>query len=285
MVQTSRRRLRVYDADHKMPPLRPYLVDTFTHLRFAHEKAKLDLRASHKNTWFGRIWNILNPLLLALVYWLLVVVIFGSGGSIFDLAGLRVLAQIVAGLFLFSLPSAALSLGARSIIGGGSFVLNTRLPRMILPIAAVDSALLTLWPSLAVYLLFHAAAEFPFSIQMLWVLPIVTVLTIISIGLSMIAATLTVFFRDIASFLPYLLRIWMYLTPVIFTYDRIPDSLQWGIYLNPIGCIFSIWQQVLFEARFPDTHFLIISLFWTFFTPIVGILLFLRKEREFAVRI
>jgi teichoic acid transport system permease protein len=285
LEQTPNRRLRVYDADHKLPPLRPYLLDTFTHLRFAHEKAKLDLRASHKDTWFGRIWNVLNPLLLALIYWLLIVVIFGSGGSIFDLAALRVLAQIVAGLFLFSLPSAALSLGARSIIGGGSFILNTRLPRMILPIAAVDSALLTLWPSLAVYLLFHTAAEFPFSLQMLWVFPIVAMLTIISIGLSMITATLTVFFRDVASFLPYILRIWMYLTPVIFTYDRIPKSLQWGIYLNPFGGIFSIWQQVLFEARTPDTRFLATALLWTFLTPVVGILFFLRREREFAVRI
>ena len=94
-------KVRVYDADSSFPHIGAYLRETFSHLSFAIAKAKLDLRAINRNTWLGQLWNILNPLLLSLVYWLLVVVILGSGGSIFSLEGIKTLTQIVAGLFLF----------------------------------------------------------------------------------------------------------------------------------------------------------------------------------------
>ena len=71
------------------PSIGAYLQETVGHLSFAIAKAKLDLRAVNRNTWLGQLWNILNPLLLSLVYWLLVVVILGGGGSIFSLEGSR----------------------------------------------------------------------------------------------------------------------------------------------------------------------------------------------------
>ena len=131
---------RVYDAQQRMPPVRPYLRETLSHLQFAYEKARLDLKAAHKDTWFGRLWNIMNPLLLGVVYWLLVIVIFGRGGD--PASQMDVLAQILGGLFLFALPGGALSLGAKSVVGGGTFVLNTRIPRLILPIGSLITAFL-----------------------------------------------------------------------------------------------------------------------------------------------
>jgi len=265
--------------------MRPYLEDTFAHLRFAYEKARLDIQAANKNTWFGQLWNILNPLFLAMIYWLLVVVIFGSGGSIFDKEGLRILTQIVGGLFLFGLPSSGIALGARSIIQGGTFVLNTRLPRLILPVSAVISSFLVFLPSMLVYVGFHALARYQFGLQMLWIFPIILLVFITTMGLTMMAATGTVYFRDIASFLPYVLRIWMYLSPIIYLYTRIPSSLEWSIYANPLGALFTSWQQILYENSVPDLSYLMAGALWSFGSLTCGLLMFLRKEREFAVRI
>lgn len=277
--------VRVYDSRRKHPPIRPYLIDTFSHLQFAYEKARLDLRAAHKDTWFGRLWNILNPLLLGVVYWLLVDVIFGKGGNMFDREGFKTLAQILGGLFLFSLPSGALSLGARSIVGGGTFVLNTRLPRMILPIGSVISSFLTFAPSLGVYALFHLIAGFPLGPHLLWTIPVIAILIITSLGLAMGFAMLNVYFRDVASFLPYVIRIWLYLTPIIYLYTNIPSSLAWTMYVNPIGAAFASWQEVLFVGSRPAYHFLAIAAGWAIVCLVGGGFMFLRREREFAVRI
>ena len=280
MTETQRP-IRVYDAEHKIPPIGPYLSDTASHLQFAFEKARLDRRGTHKDTWFGRLWNVLNPMLLGLVYWLLVIVIFDRGGD----SGLAVLAQILAGLFLYQLPSGSLSLGARSIVGGGSFILNTRLPRMILPISAVISAFLNFVPSLLILAVFQVIAEFPITWNLLWVAPIIAVLTILSLGLALVMATLNVYFRDVASFLPYAIRITLYLSPVIYMYDRIAANHNWALLANPFGGIFASWQQVLIEGTAPSLEYIAAGVAWALFALLAGIVMFLRREREFAVRL
>lgn len=284
-IDQTKTNVRVYDAHRRLPPILPYLKETFAHLQFAYEKARLDLSGAHKDTWFGRLWNVLNPLLLGVVYFLLVVVIFGSGDSFFDDYALKTFTQIVGGLFLFGLFSGALSLGARSIVGGGTFVLNTRLPRMILPIGSVISAFLVFLPSLLVYAVFHLIARYEVGFHLLWSIPVILILTLISLGMAMIFATLNVYFRDVASFLPYVIRIWMYLSPVIYLYTQVPDSLSWAVQVNPIGAIFVAWQQILFEATAPSVGSLGISLGWAIATLIIGGLMFMRREREFALRI
>ena len=285
MPKPTQQKIRIYDADMRMPPIRAYLEDTFAHLRFAYEKAKLDLVAANKNTWFGQLWNILNPFLLAVIYWFLVVVLFGTGGNIFDREGMRILTQIVGGLFLWSLPSAAFNLGARSIIQGGTFILNTRIPRMILPISSVFSGFMNFAPSILVYLLFHALARYTFSLHMFWAFPIIVLIFLICLGFAMMAATGTVYYRDLASLLPFVSRMWLYLTPIIYLYTQVPDSMNWTFYANPFGSLFAAMQQILFESRNPNLNYLLSGLVWSVFSILIGVVMFLRKEREFAVRI
>lgn len=273
---------RVYDAEHRMPPVRPYLRETMSHLQFAYEKARLDLKAAHKDTWFGRLWNIMNPLLLGIVYWILVMVIFQSGGD----DPLRVLTQILGGLFVFALPSGALSLGARSVIGGGTFVLNTRIPRLILPIGSLVSAFLNFLPSMGVYALFHLLAGYPVGLELLWSIPIVLLLCVIAFGLATVFATLNVYFRDVASFLPYVTRIWMYLTPIIYLYTFITDKgYKWAILANPIGGVFTSWQQAVYQGVTPSVEYMGTAVLWSVVLALGGVYLFLRRERDFAVRI
>lgn len=281
MPHVSRSVQRVYDADHRMPPVGPYIAETLAHLTFAYEKSRLDLKALHKDTWFGRLWNVLNPLLLGLVYWLLVDVIFGSGGD----DSWKILAQILGGLFLFSLPSAALNLGARSIVGGGTFVLNTRIPRLILPIGSTISAFLIFAPSLLVYAVMHVVAGLPVGPELLWMIPLIFMLTVASLGLATMFATLNVYFRDVASLLPYVTRIWMYLTPIIYLYTFFPERYRWLLLVNPIGGIFTSVQEVLIEGSNPSPSHILSGLGWSVGLVLAGVYLFLRRERDFAVRI
>lgn len=281
MNSESRTVQRVYDASQRMPDIWPYLAETVNHIVFAYEKSRLDLKATHKDTWFGRLWNVLNPLLLGLVYWLLVEVIFGGGGD----DPQKTLAQILSGLFLFSFPSGAMSLGARSVVSGGTFVLNTRIPRLILPIGSTISAFLNFIPSVLIYALMHIVAGLPIGLQLLWLLPILTLLCVISLGLATTFATLNVYFRDVAAFLPYVTRIWMYLTPVIYIYTFFPEDVRWLQHLNPLGGLFIALQQVLIDGTNPSATYFLSATGWSLGVLVMGILLFLRKERDFAVRI
>jgi ABC-type polysaccharide/polyol phosphate export permease len=165
------------------------------------------------------------------------------------------------------------------------FVLNTRLPRILLPMSAVVTAFLNFAPSLGVYAVFHVVAGYPIGLHLLWVIPILCIMILLSLGLAVSIATLQVYFRDIASFLPYIIRIGMYLSPVIYLYTRFPAQLEWAIYANPLGAIFASWQQVLFEGTAPSAIFMLAGLAWALIAVVGGTYLFLWRERYFAIRL
>ena len=82
-----------------------------------------------------------------------------------------------------------------------------------------------------------------------------------------------------------MIRIWLYLTPIIYLYSNVPAVLEWALKVNPIGTLFAAWQQVLFEGRSPSLMFLAVAFGWSLAVLVVGGLMFMRREREFAVRI
>ena len=164
--------------------------------------------------------------------------------------------------------------------------MNSSFPRVTLPLASLISATLVYLPSLIVYGVFHLLAGFPVGVVTLWVFPIMVIQALLSFGLALLFSTATVFFRDIASFLPYILRIWMYLTPVLFRLDDLPfDWARDYAYVNPLAPVFDAWGSVLFDGIAPSAESLLWSLGWMVVLLVVGIWAFLSKEREFAFRI
>src|SRR4051794_41914607 len=90
--------------------------------------ARTNLRAQHFNTVFGQLWLVLNPLLLACVYFLLVYILRGAGSR-----GTDFFAHLLAGLFAYYFISDSIPLSVKSVTGGGRLVLKTAVPRALLP--------------------------------------------------------------------------------------------------------------------------------------------------------
>jgi ABC-type polysaccharide/polyol phosphate export permease len=259
--------------------LRVYLSKVWKQRYLIGAIAQAAIKGGHLDTWFGRLWTILNPLLLGLTYYLLIGIILGQDITI------EYLAILLGGLFAFYYTRSSVGAGATSIVKGGAMVRATSIPRMILPMAAVAVALRTYIPTLGAYALFHIAGGLPITPALLMVPVIILIQTILNIGLALIFATLTVFFRDTSSFLPYMLRIWMYLTPVLYLYTAVPDRILPFMELNPLFRLFAAWQQILFEGTFPRWEYLAVASAWAVVYLLVGGYLFLSKEREFAIRI
>ena len=88
-----------------------------------------------------------------------------------------------------------------------------------------------------------------------------------------------------AAFLPYVTRVWMYLTPIIYLYTFFPEDIRWVQHLNPLGGLFTALQQVLIDGTNPSVTYMLGATGWSFGVLVLGIYLFLRRERDFAVRI
>ena len=262
-----------------LPPLRPYLRDLWERRQFAYELARTNLRSQHFNTALGQLWLVLNPLLLALVYFLLVeIIVAGARGPEF-------LAHLMLGLFAFRFMSGSLKQGARSIVGGGRLILNTAFPRILLPLASVLTGFMRFLPTLLVYAVMHGIAELPVGPHLLWVLPIFVELVLFTAGATMLVAAVQVYFRDLTSFLPYLTRIWLYASPVLYYASEVPERYQFILTINPLYPVLASLSDVVDEGGTPSAGLLLAGLAWGIGALIVGSLYFVSREREFAVRL
>ena len=262
-----------------LPPIIPYVKELWRRREFAFELSRTKLQAQHFDTAFGQLWLVLNPLLLALVYFVLVDILrHGHRPHGF-------FAHLVAGIFAYYFVSGAVREGVKSIVSGGRLVLNTAFPRALLPLSTVITSFWRFIPTFAIYIPIHIASGFSFGLVDLWLIPIVFLLGMVAAGISMFVAALQVYFRDVKSFLPYVLRVWLYASPVLYYANEVPHHWGWLIKANPIGSLLAAWSVVLQRGHAPPPVDMALGIAWAVTLFVGGALFFMSREREFAVRL
>jgi teichoic acid transport system permease protein len=194
-------------------------------------------------------------------------------------------AHLLSGLFLYYFLQQSLTQGVKSVVTGGKLILNSAFPRALLPLASVRTAFIRFMPTMLIYIPVHFITGRPITWQLLWVFPIVLSLVFLATGLTMILAAGQVYFRDLDNFLPYVLRIWLYTTPILYYASEVPERYKWVLDINPIGKLFTAWSDVLIEGIAPTYRGIALGAGWGIGLFIVGSLFFMSREREFAVRI
>lgn len=299
---------------YALPKLGPYFRDVWARRQFATHMASSTLKGQHFDSFFGQFWLVLNPMLLALVYFLLTSVLAGQGG------GLKHFVGLLTGLFAFFYTRNIIQFAASSITGGGKMIINMSFPKMLLPLSTTFTAMLMYFPTLLVYGVFYLTVHRTFSWNILWIIPIFIIQTVFSFGLGLLFAAVTLYFRDMSTLLPYVLRIWMYVTPVLFSLSYIqaktvPDPVtghtalpHWilGFYKwDPFSPIINSWNTALvgdgptpfYKGGTVGGHYYAAASYAPHMTEIlagtgcavvallIGAWYFMSREREFAVRL
>jgi ABC-type polysaccharide/polyol phosphate export permease len=263
-----------------LPPLRAYFKDVWRRREFAIELSSSTLRSQQSSTFFGQLWLVINPLLLATVYYVLVIILSGGKNR-----GAEYFTHLLAGLFAFYFVAGCMSGGASSVTGVGKLVMNQAFPRLLLPITAVMVAIRRFIPTMIVYLIISLVLGRPFSLNQLLAIPSFILLIIFGTGLAALFATMQVYFRDVASLLPYISRIWLYISPILYYPDQIPAAFAAAMPVNPLYGLMGIWTETVVKGQLPPASLWINAVAWTIFSICIGTYFFLRKEREFAVRL
>lgn len=128
---------------------------------------------------------------------------------------------------------------ATSVTNAGGLILNMNFPKMLLIFSNVYMGFRRFLPTLLVYFVIAIIYRIPWTLQMLWLPVIILLATVLAVGLGSIVATWHVYFRDTAQFLPYFIRIWLYLSPVLYTAAEFFDTGIGGkvgplVQLNPM---------------------------------------------------
>lgn len=263
-----------------LPDLRVYFRNMWRRRELSIELARSALRAQNSTTMLGQLWLVLNPLFLGAIYYTLVVIISGGRNK-----GPDYLAHLLAGLFAYHFLAQSLSSGSGSVVGGGKLITNRAFPRLLLPMTQVFVAVRRFVPTLVVYAVFHLATQLTLSWKQLFAIPAFVLLFIFTTGLTALLATAQVYFRDTKSFLPYVTRIWLYISPILYFPEAIPSVFEPLKAFNPLFSLFTCWGDALVRGEIASGAMWATASIWSFGIFFLGIYVFLAREREFAVRI
>lgn len=266
-----------------IPPLRPYLSEAWRFRTFAVHWSKADIKARNFDTWFGRIWHFINPLLFGLIYFVFVGILSGGLGNT------ERLAFIIANLYVWLFFSSTITSGVSSIQGGGGVLAQSAIPRAVMPAASTLTSANLFLRSLVAYVPIHFAAGRTLHVEALWI-PLLLVLTaLFALGLSMLLAVLNVYLRDVSRLLPHMLRLWLYLSPVIWEYTKLNEGgMERLARYNPMYPAMTAWTNafggVLPNAETSTPRSVAIFACWAVGAAVVGFLVFVSREDEFAIR-
>ena len=271
--------LQVYEPFKAgLPKLGRYWKSLWSRRTFIKEYSKSELREQHFDSVFGQLWLVINPLLLSAVYFILIIIIGGATDS-------ARYVHLTASLFLFYLVANSLTGGVKSVTAGQRLILNTAFPRIMLPISALVIAIFKFLPTLIVFIVIKAIVGSPFTIEMLWAIPVLLITIFLALGLAITISCINVYFRDIASFLPYLTRTLLYLSPILYAASDLKPSLRVIEVVNPLFPILDSWSQAMVQGEAPQLSSMLQGLAWATGIFFIGTYFFLSREREFAVRL
>jgi ABC-type polysaccharide/polyol phosphate export permease len=155
----------------------------------------------------------------------------------------------------------------------------------MLPLSSVVIALFKFFPTIIVFIVIKAVVGSPFTIQMLWALPILLITILLALGLAITISCINVYFRDISSFLPYMTRTLLYLSPILYEASTLKLELRILEFVNPLFPILDSWSSALVYGQSPDISSILAGLGWAVGIFFIGTYFFLSREREFAVRL
>lgn len=235
-----------------------------------------DIKVRYKQTVLGAAWAIIQPLVTMIIF----TYFFGRLARV-PTDGVPYPIFFYTGLLLWGFFSNGVTNGANSLIGNSNLITKVYFPRLIIPSAAVGSGLVDF--AIASALLIGMLIYYGFSPawSYLMVLPLVLLTTLFALGVGIWLSALNVKYRDVRYALPFVIQIWMFLSPIIYPSSLVPQEWRWVLELNPMTGLVEAFRASLFGRALPWAA-LSYSCAFTLILLVYASYNFKRMERTFA---
>lgn len=236
-----------------------------------------EITQRYKQSVLGYVWVILNPLFQLLV----LTFVFST---IFRVSSFSVpyVIFLIVGLLPWNFFSQSLASASNALVGNSSLITKIYFPREILVYGTIVAKIVDFFYSCLVLVLFFIFYHVHLNINVFWVIPIFIVQLIFTAALSLIIASLNLFYRDIQYVLNLVISLWFYLTPVIYPVEQFPEKYRFIFTVNPMSVIINAYRQTVLGGREPNFNSLAIALITSVILFIVSFLVFKKSEGKFA---
>ena len=234
------------------------LLELMAWRTLTYQLVRAELTRENARLSLGALWWIADPLLQMLVYTILVGVIFARSQPDYPLF-------ILAALIPWKGVASSVSTAGTAVIGNERIVRQVAFPRVVLPVARLLAEMWRLGIALIVMvtLLFLIWPD-RVSPALLW-LPVLAVIQAVFLAPFVIAlSAATVFVRDLANLMRHVIRLGMYLSPVLYGLDqvlpRLPEAAAVAYGYNPIALLLEAYREVAYHGRSPNVGSMVLPL-------------------------
>ena len=253
------------------------LKEIWDYRELLHFLTKRDIKVRYKQTVLGGLWAIIQPLFTMLVFTLF----FGRLAKV-PSDGLPYPIFVYAGLLPWTYFANAVTASGNSLVGSANLITKVYFPRLMVPASAALAGLLDFFIALLVLAALMVYYQFVPGIGTL-LFPLLVALTFLcAVGVGLWLSALNVQYRDIRYAIPFLIQIWMFLSPVIYPVSLVKDKYQWLLALNPMGGLIHAYRASLLGHQPIDWPLLGLSAFMIVALFLGGLYYFRRMERVFA---
>ncbi len=237
-----------------------------------------DLKTRYKGSALGFIWSFLNPLLNLVVLAIVFSFVIRAGVKNFPIF-------LLIGILAWQFLASSLIQSSRSIIDNGGLIKKIYLAREIFPISIVIGNLIQLIFSLVVLIIL--LLFFQILPNLLWLFfPILLILQVLFVlGIALMLAALSVFFRDVPILVESSLPVWYFASPIFYPISLIPEKYAGFYLLNPMASFLTAYRNIVLDNVFPGKEIMLVILVSTFGSLLIGFYLFGKLEGKFAEEI
>ncbi len=267
----------IYDSTRRGSLALEELRGVFQYRDLIYQLVQRDIVARYKRSFWGIAWTLLNPLGTMLVMVIVFSQLFHSvkGYPTYILSGL------VAWTFFAQSTNSSL----QQIIWGSALLHRIYMPRTVFAISSIGTGLVNLVLSFIPLIIIMFITTIPLHWSLLFLPISILLLATFALGIGLLLSTITMYFPDAAEMYQVALVAWMYLTPIIYPVDIIPDTYRyWLIHLNPMYYLIQIFRQPIYDGNLPPLPILAMGICISVLTLLVGWIIFSYKADEFTYR-
>lgn len=269
---------KLYDSAVRPTPFLEELQALLRYRDLIGQLISRSVKVRYKRSFLGVAWTMVNPLLTMAVLTLVFSNIFRFPGKDYAL-------YVLSGLLIWNFFAQSTTAAMGDLVWSGGLLGRIFVPKAVFAVSALGTGLINLFLALGAFVIIAwvLGASVPLTILLL-PLPILFT-ALFTLGVALTISTAAIYFPDTVPMYEVLLMAWMYLTPVIYPVDVLPENLLGILRFNPLYAMLDSFRAVLIEGRLPDGGTLLSAFLVSVGMLILGWWIFTRKACEYAYRI
>ncbi|MCE1255101.1 MAG: ABC transporter permease [Anaerolineae bacterium] len=276
-IKENKKNASYFDSTNRGPLFLEELIGIYKYRELVIQFVRRDVITRYKRSALGFAWTMLNPLGTMLILTFVFSNLFHAvqGYPIYILSG------IIAWTFFSQTTTASLT---QNVLGA-PLLHKIYLPRTTFTVSAIGTGIVNLVLSIVPLLLIIFLMGFPFHITFFFIPLSIIILAAFALGVGLLFSTIALFFPDVVEMYQIALTAWMYMTPIFYPIDIIPEpQRQWLIMFNPMYYLVEVFRQPIYDGILPSWQIFNTAAIIAFTTLVTGWVVFSWKANEFTYR-